>query len=115
MMSGEKTANELCDISGAEIGGPTLARSQKQISKQNAICDPDEIGLGGKTDEYRGQNDGEEASCQAQGETVPSQPATDEARGFACNLAAQRRSPKKFIGWISQEMNFERLILRKFL
>ena len=114
MMTGEKTANELRDISGAEIGGPSLARSQKQISEQNTICDPDEIGLGGKADEYRGQNDGEKASCKAQGETVASQPATDEARGFACNLAAQRQSPEEFIGLISQEMSFERLILREF-
>jgi hypothetical protein len=89
MMSREKTANELRCISGADIGGPSLARSQKQISQQNTICDPDEIGLGGKADEYRGQNDGEKASCQAQGETVPSQAATDEARGFARNLDAQ--------------------------
>ena len=110
MMSGKKTANELRDISRAEIGWPTPARSQKQISKQNTICDPDEIGLGGKADEYRGQNDGEKASCEAQGETVPSQPATNAARGFACNIAAQRRSPEGFIGWISREMSFEWLI-----
>jgi hypothetical protein len=90
MMSGEKTANELRDISGAEVCRPSPARSKQQISKQDTICDPDVIGLGGEADKYRGQNDGEKASCQAHGETVPSQLATDEARGFVLKHASQR-------------------------
>ena len=52
MMSDQETANELRDISRAEIGGPSFARSQKQISEQNTICDPDEIGLGSRADEH---------------------------------------------------------------
>ena len=102
MMSGHKTAKELREISRAEVGGPPLAGSQKQISEQNTICDPDEICLGSKADEYSGKPYGEKASCEAQGKTVSAQPATDAARGSACNVARQlnllRSSSVRFPG-----------------
>ena len=44
---GESAADYVRNQTHAQIGGPTVPRSQKEISQQDAVRDPDHIGYGG--------------------------------------------------------------------
>ena len=94
MMADEQAGGELRDVAGAEVGGPAVARRQEQIGEHDSVGDPDEIGFGGEADEDCGQGDGEETSCQAQGETMLSQSADQETSSSGCSLGAQLQPPE---------------------